>query len=84
MDPGDILFFNHLTIHGSASNHSPISRKSIVLQARCDTIAKDEKIFQTETNYRRNFTINELEKKINTLKNNNPYTSFRKEKYGKV
>ena len=52
MDPGDILFFNHLTIHGSASNHSPVSRKSIVLQARCDTIAKDEKIFQTETNYR--------------------------------
>ena len=84
MNPGDILFFNHLTIHGSASNHSPSSRKSIVLQARCNIIEKDEKIFQDETSYRRNFTINELEKKINKLKNSNPYTSFRKEKYGKA
>ena len=84
MNPGDILFFNHLTIHGSASNHSPTSRKSIVLQARCNVIEKDEEIFQTETNYRRKFTIDELEKKVNILKNKNPYTSFRKEKHGKL
>lgn len=84
MKPGDILFFNHLTIHGSASNHSPSSRKSIVLQARCNVLEKDEEIFQTETNYRRKFTINELEKKINILKNKNPYTSFRKEAHGKL
>jgi ectoine hydroxylase-related dioxygenase (phytanoyl-CoA dioxygenase family) len=84
MNPGDILFFNHLTIHGSASNHSPTSRKSIVLQARCNIIEKNDDIFKTETDYRRNFTVNELEKKINKLKNQNPYTSFRKEKHGKV
>jgi len=84
MKPGDVLFFNHLLIHGSASNHSPTSRKSIVLQARCNSIKKDEDIFNRETDYRRNFTINTLEKKINILKNKNPYTSFRKEKYGKI
>ena len=84
MNPGDVLFFNHLTIHGSASNHSPTSRKSIVLQARCNVIKKDDNVFKTETDYRRNFTVVELEKKINKLKNQNPYISFRKEKHGKV
>ena len=77
MEPGDILFFNHLTIHGSASNHSPKSRKSVVLQARCNIIEKDNKIFEKETQYRTNFVINELTKKANKLKNKNPYKDFK-------
>ena len=80
MQPGDILFFNHLTIHGSASNHSPMSRKSIVLQARCNINKKDETIFQAETNNRQKFTINELEKRIKTLKNKNIYKDFDEKK----
>ena len=34
MERGDILFFNHRFIHGSASNNSPFNRRAIVLQAR--------------------------------------------------
>ncbi len=38
---GDVLFFNHLLVHGSTSNHSPFPRRAIVLQARKDDVAKD-------------------------------------------
>ena len=37
---GDALIFNHLLIHGSTNNISPISRKAIVLQLRDKSIKK--------------------------------------------
>jgi len=49
-----------------------------VLQARRDIIKKDQKIFEEETNYRRNFVIRSLKEKIDTLKDKNPYKSFNK------
>ena len=34
LNPGDVIIFNHLIVHGSATNTGPRSRKAIVLQAR--------------------------------------------------
>jgi len=77
MDVGDVLFFNHRVIHGSSSNVSETDRKSIVLQARCDVIKKDDDVFKKETEYRKDYVINELSKKVNSLKNKNMYRDFK-------
>ena len=55
-----------------------IERKSIVLQARCNVKDRDEKIFGKETKYRRNYVINELSKKIQTIESKNMYEDFKK------
>ena len=76
MKPGDVLFFNHLLVHGSSSNASSKSRKSIVMQARSRSIIKNNKIFNVETSFRQNFAIDKLKEKIETLKKNKIYRSF--------
>jgi ectoine hydroxylase-related dioxygenase (phytanoyl-CoA dioxygenase family) len=77
MQPGDILFFNHLTIHGSGTNVSEKDRKSIVLQARKTTREKDEQVFEKETSYRRKFVIDSLSAKVDKLKSVNMYRDFK-------
>ena len=79
MESGDILFFNHRFIHGSASNNSPFNRRAIVLQAR-KPINRDSEKFAKESNYRKNFTIDILNKKLTKLIGNNIYNSFKREK----
>ena len=73
---GDVIFFNHLLIHGSSNNISAKSRYAIVLQARKKNIIKDEKIFLKETKYRRDFIIKNIKILENKLKNTNKYKDF--------
>ena len=79
MDRGDVLFFNHRFIHGSSSNNSPYERRAIVLQAR-KPISRNEDIFDKESKYRKEFTINVLNKKLDKLEGKNIYNSFGKER----
>ena len=74
---GDALFFSHLLIHGSPSNHSSISRKSIVLQARVKKIYKKNYIFNRETKFRSNFIIKHFKKKIKSLTTKNIYKDYK-------
>ena len=78
MSTGDVLFFNHRLIHGSASNHSPYPRKSIVLRASSNPpVAKhDPDTFERETQHRRNFVIASLSARVKTLRDKNPYSDF--------
>jgi hypothetical protein len=55
MEQGDILFFNHLLVHGSPSNLSPHSRLSALLQYYDSNLEFDNKNFQKEINFRSNF-----------------------------
>ena len=64
LKPGDVLIFNHRVVHGSSSNHSSKSRKAIVVQARKNIREKDMNVFQKETDYRTNFVIDALQKRI--------------------
>jgi hypothetical protein len=77
MSPGDVLFFDHRFIHGSASNTSNLPRRSIVMQARLP-YERDEEIFDKETKYRNNFVLKALEKKILKIKSKNAYNDFNK------
>ena len=74
---GDIFIFNHLLIHGSGTNLSPYDRKAIVLQAQSTNFKKDDKIFNDAAKKRQQFIINQLNKKINDLKNKNLYSAFK-------
>ena len=77
MKPGDVLFFNHRTVHGSSSNVSESDRKSIVLQARRDMKSKDENIFEKETKYRQNYVVKQLKNRIKKLQEKNIYGDFK-------
>ena len=78
LNPGDILFFNHLIVHGSSSNASHKSRKAIVLQARSNLKKKDMDIFNKETDYRKNFVIKSLQKKADDLTSKSIYKDMDK------
>ena len=78
MEPGDVLIFNHLVVHGSASNSSSKSRKAIVAQARKNLREKNMEIFEKETCFRTNFVVNSLEARINKLKTKNIYSDMNK------
>lgn len=71
MEPGDALFFNHLLMHGSSNNTSPINRMSLLIQARGFELDKDEKVFNNEVESRKNFVIQNLKDKIDQLVNKN-------------
>jgi hypothetical protein len=77
LKPGDAIVFNHLLVHGSPSNYSNKPRRSFVLQVRKNLKKKDVKVFNKETNYRSNFIIQELKRKIDTLTKKNIYNDFK-------
>lgn len=79
MEPGDILFFNHLLAHSSTSNLTNLQRKSIVLQAT-SPFEKNESIFEKFNNFRVQFVIDNLSKIVNKLKNKDFYKDFNEEK----
>ena len=76
MNPGDILIFNHLLVHGSPSNGSTKSRKSIVLQAQSIENKNNLKIFEKETKFRKKFILDKMKNKINLLIGKNIYKDF--------
>jgi len=77
LEPGDAIIFNHLLVHGSPSNYSKHSRRSIVLQSRKIGKEKNHLNYAKETNYRINFVINALTKRIKELKKSNFYGAFK-------
>ena len=77
---GDILFFNHLLVHGSSSNQSPYDRKAVIMQIQNTKIPKNIEIFEKEANYRKNFFINWMKDKTKSLVNKNMYGDFTKTK----
>ena len=77
---GDILFFNHLLVHGSSSNQSPYDRKAVIMQIQNTKVPKDMEIFEKEANYRKNFFINWMKEKTKSLIDKNMYGDFTKTK----
>lgn len=67
LSPGDVLLFNHLTAHGSSNNNSSKRRRVAVMQARKDSFKKEKNILNDEMNFRINFAIKTLDKKIKIL-----------------
>lgn len=67
MKPGDLLFFNHLLVHGSSKNISNKSRLSALIQFYDPKIKIDNKKFYKYINFRSNFVKSELEKKLGNL-----------------
>ena len=79
MKPGDVLFFNHRFIHGSASNTSGKPRRSIVMQSRLPFL-RDEKIYNNEIKYRTDFVNKVLKNKLEKINGKNTYRDFKKDK----
>ena len=77
---GDILFFNHLLVHGSSSNQSPFDRKAVIMQVQNTAKEKDMDVFQKESTYRKNFFINWMKDKVASLINKDMYGDFTKGK----
>jgi|TARA_A100001011_G_scaffold396652_1_gene495070 hypothetical protein len=80
LNPGDLLIFNHRLVHGSPSNNSPYDRKAIVLQAREDSIVKNDEVFQKEKKYRRNFVLEGLNNKLKEMNSQDLYNDFKVKK----
>ena len=80
LNPGDVIIFDHLIVHGSASNTGPRSRKAIVLQARSKIKEKNMKIFNKESKYRKKFVENSLTKIISDLSKKNLYSDLKRKK----
>ena len=80
MEVGDMLVFTDKIVHGSHSNKGPNERRSIVLGARHNIKEYDEEVYKKETDYRRNFLCNELEKVVGKARGVNMYQDFNKEK----
>jgi ectoine hydroxylase-related dioxygenase (phytanoyl-CoA dioxygenase family) len=76
MQPGDVLIFNPLLVHGSSSNYSPNNRKAIILQVRKNNKPKDKNIFEKATKKRTEFVVSYLENYANKLKRSNIYKDF--------
>ena len=79
MSKGDVLFFNHGLVHGSSANVSHLPRKSVVMQARVP-FEKDNKLFNKETTYRRNFVKDTFTRKIEDINKKNIYNDFKRGK----
>ena len=77
LDPGDAIFFNHLLIHGSATNSSPFRRRALLLQVRAAIKEKKENNYREEVEYRSNFLIRNFQNKIDKLTAENPYKEFK-------
>lgn len=65
---GEAIFFNHLIIHGSQNNNSPISRKALVCTLYKSELKLDKKKYNNFEKERKKFTVKILEDKIKELK----------------
>ena len=78
MEPGDILFFNHLVAHSSTSNLTHMPRRAIVLQAS-SIFEKDNNVFEKFNKFRVKFVVDYLSKVVDKLQNKNFYKDFNKD-----
>ena len=69
MKSGDVLFFNHLLVHGSPSNISPYSRLSALLQYYDGSLNFKSKNFSKYSNFRGNFVKNWLCTSLKKIEN---------------
>lgn len=60
---GEAIFFNHLIIHGSQNNNSPFSRHALVCTIYLKGLQINNQEYEKFEKFRKEFTINELEKK---------------------
>ena len=65
---GEAIFFNHLIIHGSQNNNSPISRKALVCTLYKSNLQLDKEKYNKFEIERKQFTIKILDNKIKKLK----------------
>ena len=77
---GDILFFNHLLVHGSSSNQSPFDRKAVIMQIQNTKVPKNLEVFEKYNNFRKNFFINWMKNKVDSMLNKDMYGDFNKDK----
>jgi hypothetical protein len=64
LNPGDVVIFNHLLVHGSTSNNSPFDRKAMVFLLYKDQHSLDEKVKEKEKKYRKEFVKKSLSDKL--------------------
>ena len=64
MDQGDVLFFNHLLVHGSPNNLSPKSRLSGLMQFYDQNLSFKESNFNEYSSFRANFVSDWLSKSL--------------------
>ena len=74
LEKGDAVFFNHLLVHGSATNCSKQNRRALILQVRSSEKSKDEGLYLKEVNHRKSFLIDKCYSKIKQLNNDNSYS----------
>jgi hypothetical protein len=67
LEKGDIMFFNHLLVHGSQSNNSSSSRISALLQFYEKSLSFDISNFHKYKNFRRKFVENWLRDSLNNI-----------------
>lgn len=73
MEEGDVLFFNHLLVHGSPNNLSPKSRLSALMQFYDAKLSFEPSYFDNYSSYRAKFIQNWLTEsleKVNQYKKN--------------
>ena len=73
MEEGDVLFFNHLLVHGSPNNLSPKSRLSALMQFYDAKLSFEPSYFDNYSSYRAKFVQNWLTEsleKVNQYKKN--------------
>lgn len=73
MKKGDVLFFNHLLVHGSPTNMSPKSRVSGLMQFYDSNLKYDYRVFKNYQNFRARFIKNHslgIISKLSSYKNN--------------
>lgn len=66
LEPGDVIVFDNLVLHGSSSNQSSMSRKALQLQFISNKLKKRENNLINDVYIERNmFTLNHYKEKIN-------------------
>lgn len=70
---GDVMFFNHLIPHSSSSNNSPFDRKAMVFLTYKNNEDFDENIRTVEKEYRKNFALNYLKRRLDIKTNTQMY-----------
>ena len=80
LNAGDCIFFSTYLVHSSPSNGSPDERISLVSQARPADFEPNQKIFNQEAAFRKDFVTNELMKICEANNKVKKYNEFYKSK----
>jgi len=77
---GSLLIFSSYLIHASPINLSPVDRLSLVLQSAPIDFLPNEEIYNSEVEFRANFTVKSLFDAIDKYGKSEKYSSFKKSK----